>query len=394
MKRWKRYGRRIAAAVLAGCLCFSIQASATETEDELRRQQRETQQQLNEINQQMKSIEGQRDEILEEINTLDSELTNVILTLELLEADLAIKQEDLEAAQQEYEAAKQREEAQYEAMKLRIQYIYEQGETDYLSLLLQAESFVDFLNKKDFSQEIHEQDRKLLTDYQEVKEEVAMLVEQIEQEKKELEVLQSEQEAQKAEVERMLAEKQAQEANFENQLEEAQRQAQVFKSKIAEQNAQIRKLEAERRRKEAEAAAASGNGGGSKNPGVSGGGGSIAVTGNSSLGRSIANYALQFRGGKYVFGGTSLSTGVDCSGFTRAVFRNFGISLPRDSTSQRSAGRGVSYSEAQAGDIICYAGHVAIYLGGGQIVHAADEKHGITTGSATYQTILAVRRCY
>ena len=378
MKRWKRYGRRIAAAVLAGCLCFSIQASATETEDELRRQQRETQQQLNEINQQMKSIEGQRDEILEEINTLD----------------LAIKQEDLEAAQQEYEAAKQREEAQYEAMKLRIQYIYEQGETDYLSLLLQAESFVDFLNKKDFSQEIHEQDRKLLTDYQEVKEEVAMLVEQIEQEKKELEILQSEQEAQKAEVERMLAEKQAQEANFENQLEEAQRQAQVFKSKIAEQNAQIRKLEAERRRKEAEAAAASGNGGGSKNPGVSGGGGSIAVTGNSSLGRSIANYALQFRGGKYVFGGTSLSTGVDCSGFTRAVFRNFGISLPRDSTSQRSAGRGVSYSEAQAGDIICYAGHVAIYLGGGQIVHAADEKHGITTGSATYQTILAVRRCY
>ena len=284
--------------------------------------------------------------------------------------------------------------AQYEAMKLRIQYIYEQGETDYLSLLLQAESFVDFLNKKDFSQEIHEQDRKLLTDYQEVKEEVAMLVEQIEQEKKELEILQSEQEAQKAEVERMLAEKQAQEANFENQLEEAQRQAQVFKSKIAEQNAQIRKLEAERRRKEAEAAAASGNGGGSKNPGVSGGGGSIAVTGNSSLGRSIANYALQFRGGKYVFGGTSLSTGVDCSGFTRAVFRNFGISLPRDSTSQRSAGRGVSYSEAQAGDIICYAGHVAIYLGGGQIVHAADEKHGITTGSATYQTILAVRRCY
>lgn len=385
----------MAAAVLAGCLCFSIQALATETEDELRRQQRETQQQLNEINQQMKSIEGQRDEILEEINTLDSELTNVILTLELLEADLAIKQEDLEAAQQEYEAAKQREEAQYEAMKLRIQYIYEQGETDYLSLLLQAESFVDFLNKKDFSQEIHEQDRKLLTDYQEVKEEVAMLVEQIEQEKKELEILQSEQEAQKAEVERMLAEKQAQEANFENQLEEAQRQAQVFKSKIAEQNAQIRKLEAERRRKEAAAAAAaSGNGGGSKNPGVSGGGGAIAVTGNSSLGRSIANYALQFRGGKYVFGGTSLSTGVDCSGFTRAIFRNFGISLPRDSTSQRSAGRGVSYSEAQAGDIICYAGHVAIYLGGGQIVHAADERHGITTGSATYQTILAVRRCY
>ena len=105
------------------------------------------------------------------------------------------------------------------------------------------------------------------------------------------------------------------------------------------------------------------------------------------------DYAVQFVGNPYVWGGTSLTNGADCSGFIMSVYAHFGYSLPHSSSAMRSVGRGVSYAEAQPGDIICYDGHVAIYMGGGQIVHASNAKDGIKiSGNAAYRTILAVRR--
>lgn len=112
----------------------------------------------------------------------------------------------------------------------------------------------------------------------------------------------------------------------------------------------------------------------------------------TSDGKKVIAYACKFVGNPYKFGGTSLTHGVDCSGFTQAVYAHFGISIPRDSTSQRSCGRAVDYKDAQPGDLICYAGHVALYIGNGQIVHASSERTGITYCYATYRTILAVRR--
>ncbi|MDD3277507.1 MAG: NlpC/P60 family protein [Lachnospiraceae bacterium] len=146
-----------------------------------------------------------------------------------------------------------------------------------------------------------------------------------------------------------------------------------------------------------------GNGGGSANvdttpsyqepaQDTSSGSGSSSSS-NSSLGQAVIDYACQFVGNPYVWGGTSLTNGADCSGFILSVYANFGYSLPHSSAAMRGCGTGVSYSEAQPGDIICYDGHVALYMGGGAIVHASDERTGIKiSGNAAYRTILAVRR--
>lgn len=120
---------------------------------------------------------------------------------------------------------------------------------------------------------------------------------------------------------------------------------------------------------------------------------SNAATNSSSKGQQVANYALQFVGNPYVWGGTSLTNGSDCSGFTQSVYKHFGYSIPRTSASQRSAGKAVSWSERQVGDLICYSGHVAIYIGNNKIVHSSNPKDGVKiTSPANYTTVLAVRR--
>ena len=110
-------------------------------------------------------------------------------------------------------------------------------------------------------------------------------------------------------------------------------------------------------------------------------------------GAAVASYAGQFVGNPYVWGGTSLTGGADCSGFTQSVYAQFGYSLPRTSYEQQNWGTEVSYADAQPGDLICYGGHVAIYMGNGQIVHASNSRDGIKiSNNAAYRTILSVRR--
>ena len=120
---------------------------------------------------------------------------------------------------------------------------------------------------------------------------------------------------------------------------------------------------------------------------------SSSSSSSSGSGSSIVNYATQFVGNPYVWGGTSLTGGADCSGFTQSVYAQFGYSLPRTSYEQQNWGTEVSYADAQPGDLICYGGHVAIYMGNGQIVHASNSRDGIKiSNDATYRTILSVRR--
>lgn len=399
---WKM--RLVAAGLVAilGISCF--QSASASALSKAKNKKSEAQTALDNANADIENIQSQQQELQSQIDALDADLVNIIMNLDILEGELSDKQTELDNVTAQLAQAQEDEQNQYDAMKKRIVYMYENGDDSYIEALVGSTDFSDLLNRLEYAQQIYDYDRNLLTQYQETVQQVADLKSQVETEKAELEEVQQSYQEQQASYESMIAEKQSQMSDFDTQLASAQSLAAQYKATVDEQNEIIRQEQAA-----AAAAAAQNNnkgnntttannnngsntGGDSTTGGSTGGGGLNPPFSTSVSGSDVVSYACQFIGNPYVWGGESLTNGADCSGFIKSVYANFGISLPHSSVALQRAGSEVSYENAQPGDIVCYAGHVAIYMGGGQIVHASSPSTGIKTGSATYRSIISVRR--
>lgn len=195
----------------------------------------------------------------------------------------------------------------------------------------------------------------------------------------------------KAEEEARLAREEAERQAAARAAEEARKAREVEAARAAAEQEAARKAAEKQEVKKSGAGSSSG---GSAGSGSGSSAGQSAQTASSN-GQAVVDYARQFLGNPYVYGGNSLTNGTDCSGFVKGVYAAFGINLPRTSSEQRSVGYAVSLSEIQPGDIVCYSGHVGIYAGNNTLIHASNEKTGITlTSPVTYRSVLAVRRIF
>ena len=423
-------------------------------EEELREEAAYTSSQLDATYSYINDLGAQIESLNAEIASLDQDLVNTMVNIEVLNTDISNKEAEIQKTRKNLKRAKANKEKQYEAMKLRIQYLYENGGSNaWYNLMLDSNDLSELLNKAEYTQKMYKYDRDALNKYVETIKEIKTLGVQLNAEKAELEDMKAEQEANQANLEVQISEKQSAANNASNEIAYAQQQANEYAALLEEQTAEIQRLEAERiaaeeearRQAEAEAAAAAAAAEEANNQeedtdaedadgeedyteedgtyeedgsedvvtdeygnvidedntvedtDYSESGSTDSSVSYSGSGSSVADYATQFVGNPYVYGGTSLTNGADCSGFVQSVYANFGVSLPRTSYDQMNVGTEVSYSEAQPGDLICYGGHVAIYLGGGRIVHASNSAPYPAGGikisdNAAYRTILSVRR--
>lgn len=457
--------KRILCLTLGLMLTISqaVPAGAASRKDQLKQDKAAAQSQLAAQESKINNLEDQKQTLSAEIDQLDSDLVNIMVEIEILDGELSDKEAQIEQTKADLAVAEENKQKQYEAMKKRIQYLYEKGGDDaWAQMLFQASDFTSLLNQAEYVQQMYDSDRNSLEEFKETVQQVKDLGDQLDSEKAELEEMNQEYQNRQASMQTQLEEKKVTSSDYDAQIAQAQNQAAQYTELIRQQNAEIQKIEEEEKKAAEEAArkaaeeaakkaaaeeaakkaqeeankkaadeaakkaaeaskkssstsgsntaASSGSSTSSKNN-TSGSSSSAATSkdnGSSSsgssgssgssvsynpTGQSVVNYACQFVGNPYVWGGTSLTNGADCSGFIMSIYAKFGVSLPHSSGAMAGCGRGVSYSEAMPGDIICYAGHVAIYMGGGQIVHASNEKDGIKiSGNAAYRPIVAVRR--
>ncbi|MCF2680003.1 C40 family peptidase [Faecalicatena contorta] len=382
------------------------------------------------------SLEQQKSEAQAQMADVNSQLVSLLLEYEGLQQDMKKQEEKIAQAESDLDAAEKEEQKQYEDMKLRIKYMYEQGDTSFVEALVTAQSYSELVSKSEYVQKVHDYDREKLEEYVEIKEEVQTLKDDLETGQAEMKDMAQEMSAQKSNLETTLSDMKSQIADFDTQLAQAKEEAAAELARATQQTEAAAAAAVENAVADSSSGSKPSSGssskpsGGNSSSGNTGNSGSTGNTGNSgnssntgssssgssgnnsssssggsasgnpsnaSLGQQIANRGCEYIGNKYVYGGNSLTDGIDCSGFVQQIHKQFGISTPRSSSALRTGGKAVSIANMLPGDVICYSGHVAIYIGGGRIVHASNSapypKGGIKiTNNYAYKTVLAVRR--
>lgn len=363
-------GRGVLAVCLAGSMLFTrpMQVSAVRS--------------ISEIEEEQSSIQS-------ELNGLDADMVSLVTDMTDLESQISSKTQEIADAEATLAEAQAAVDQQYASMKVRIQYMYENSDENIMTVLLESGSISDFLNRLENINAVYTYDRTVLGNYQAAKDEVEDLKASLEEEKASLEANKTQLANQQAQLNAMISEKQGEMADIKSELADAKALA-------------ARQAELERQRQLAALTnnTNSSNNGGSGNTGGNTGGstnsgGNLNPSNTTGVsGSAVVAFANQYVGYPYVWGGTDPHTGADCSGFVYYVLKNFGINYGRlTSYGWRSVGQEVSVNNMQPGDIVCYAGHVAIYAGGGRIVEAQSTSAGITNNRSVYcHNIITVRR--
>ena len=371
-------------------------------------------------------LENEKNKIESEVNSLEAQLTEMLTDIDKMEEKAAKLGDDNDQGKDDLEKKKKKQAGQYADMKLRVQYMYENNESNVADIFLSSESFTDALNKTEYVQRIYEYDRSELEELDKTTKEIQSINAKLESDLAELEKQQEEALAKQDELDKLIESKQSEVSDLDQRIAKVQEE---IARKAAEEEA--RRL-AELERQAAEEAQSGGDNGTSQNTGSGNNNPSGNNTGNTSSGSvnqsssgqarsgnnnnqtqkksgnnnnnnqqpapsssgkgsSIVSTAYNYIGVPYVYGGSS-PRGFDCSGLVQYVYRQNGISLPRTSGSQAGVGRGVSLSNAQPGDIVCYPGHVAIYIGGGKVIHAPYPGRRVEVANANMMRITTVRR--
>ena len=436
-------GRQRKAILILAVLVLAVQAPlpgraspVTRAEQERRRAEEEKSRAESEAQQ----LEQKLGQSRQKEQALEEELVRLLALKDILESDMEELKTQIQEADRDYRQAEEKRQRQYDILKKRIQFLYEEGDITYLDILLKAKNIGDVVSQTEYFRQLYEYDQEIIQRYEKLKQEAAGKKELLEEKQSQLEVMEEENESQQKELEGFIAARQKESSGFALELEAAQACAAQAAGEVIRKTEEIRILRArqeedrirqekERIRQEQESAGrepgsagqesgaagrepgAAGRepGGAGREPGGAGqesgsagtaqdsagtaGGRSVKSIGGTEFGRNVADYALQFIGNPYVYGGTSLTGGTDCSGYTQSVYRHFGVSIPRTSGEQAGFGREIPYEDMEPGDLVCYSGHVAMYIGGGRIVHASSRKEGIkVSNDPAYRTIVSIRR--
>ena len=385
----------------------------TQKQKDAEKKKSQAEQDLKDKNNEINGLKDQQQTTADDIKNKSAKLDEILAAQKKLQADITSKQAEIEQNQKDLAAAQEKQQEQYDAMKKRIQFMYENSAEDNIwTAIIESNGITDMLNRIEYVSDVYDSDRALMDSYQAAVEQVKEIGTKLDNDMNELTAMQDDYEKQQSDVEAAIVALENQKEQYASQIAKAQQQADNYQNIITAQGKIIQEQEAAA----AAAAAAAARANSSSSSGSSSSGSSSSLSydgggvGNGGIakeyapgggkdpessvdGSAVVAYASQFVGNPYVWGGNSLTNGVDCSGFVHEVYAHFGIGTPRYSQAFKTVGNPVSFDCIKPGDIVVYPGHVAIYAGGGIIVEAQSTKAGITKRrSVQCHTILAIRR--